>query len=108
MCNIRYAIPVERANFPNEWKQKNPPATSNPSTHSAGYGAGQQRGGDCTSQGAGHLVATLQRNYGMAQRFGDGGFHGQYSSGTPRPFRGSMSTQYVTAILAKTKSILTM
>ena len=56
--NVRYAIPVERANFSNEWKWKNPPSTSNQGAKSAGYDPGQQRGGDRT---------TPRRIYGQAQ-----------------------------------------
>jgi hypothetical protein len=35
--NIRYAIPVERANFPNKWKWKNPPSMSDQGTKCVGY-----------------------------------------------------------------------
>ena len=81
--NVRYAIPVERANFPNQWKRKNPSAMNDQSTRSAGYGSGQQRGGDCTSQGAGQLSATPQQDYGTAQGYGGGGGGGCKVNVTP-------------------------
>ena len=67
LCNVRYTIPVEQANFPNKWKQKNPPSMSNPGAKGAGYGSGQHRGGYRSSQGAGQAATTPRRDYGQAQ-----------------------------------------
>ncbi len=64
--NVRYAIPVERANFLSKWKQKNPPSTSNPGAKGVGYGSGQQRGGDRSLQGMGQAATTPRRNYRQA------------------------------------------
>ena len=74
--NLRYAILVEQANFPKEWKRKNPPAMSDPNAKGAGYGSGQQRGGDRDC----HPAARI----GMAQGYSGGGFQGQYGPCTPQ------------------------
>ena len=67
--NVRYAIPVERVNFPNKWKWKNPPPTGDPGAKGAVYGSGQQRGGDQSSQGMDrvqqHQDVTMDRSRGM-------------------------------------------
>jgi hypothetical protein len=44
--NVCYAIPVERATFPDEWKQKVKTTTYNQGGRNAGGGSGQQRGRD--------------------------------------------------------------
>ena len=70
--NVRYAISVERAKFTNEWKQKNPPSTSDPGAKGGSYGSGQQRVGNRSLQGMGQAVTTPRRNYGQAQGYGVG------------------------------------
>ena len=84
LCNVRYTIPVERANFPNKWKRKNPPPTSNPGAKGAGYGSEQQRGGDRSSQGMGQGATTPRRDYGQAQGYGGGGFQSQQGPDPPQ------------------------
>jgi hypothetical protein len=71
--NVRYAIPVERANFPEEWKRK---------IRAAGLEQGGQMGGNVASPSKGRermlpsgstTNASMQRNYGQHQGYGPGG-----------------------------------
>jgi hypothetical protein len=70
---VRYAIPVERANFPEEWKRK---------IRAAGLEQGGQMGGNVASPPKGRkrmltsgstTNAPMQRDYGQHQGYGDGG-----------------------------------
>ncbi len=67
LCNVRYAFPVERANFPDEWKQKVKTTTDNQGGRNTGGRSGQQRGGNRHSQGTGQASSILRREFGEAQ-----------------------------------------
>jgi hypothetical protein len=73
--NVRYALPVERANFPEEWKHK---------IRASGPEQGGQMGGNLTSPPKGQdrmllngssTNASLQRKHGQHQGYGAGGGH---------------------------------
>jgi hypothetical protein len=90
--NVRYALPVECANFPEEWKRK---------IRVAGPEQGGQMGGNLASppKGRDHMLpsgsntnATLQRKHGQHQGYGAGGGHSVVQGNTgqwwPNHFHG--------------------
>ena len=57
---------------------------SDPGTKGAGYGSGQQRGGDRSSQGTGQVSTTPRWDYGQAQGYGGGVFQSQHGPSPPQ------------------------
>jgi hypothetical protein len=77
--NVRYAIPVECANFPEEWKQKARTATDDQGERTSGGGSGPLRGTNRpTSQGTGQAMITPRQDFGTSQGYGGRGGHSQY------------------------------
>jgi hypothetical protein len=77
--NVCYAIPVECANFPEEWKRKAWTATDNQGECTSGGGSSPLRDTNHpTSQGTGQGMITPRRDFGTPQGYGGGGGHSQY------------------------------
>jgi hypothetical protein len=77
--NVRYAIPVERANFPEEWKRKARTTTDDQGECTSGGGSSPLRGTNRpTSQGTDQGMITPRQDFGTPQGYGGGGGHGQY------------------------------
>jgi hypothetical protein len=77
LCKVRYAIPVECANFPDKWKQNLQTATDDTGGSTTGSGSGQLWGRERpASQGMGqgsgdcHPTAGLLNNSGVRRRRG--------------------------------------
>ncbi len=72
--NVHYAIPVKRANFPEEWKRKARTATDDQGECTSGGGSSPLRGTNCpTSQGTGQGMITPRWDFGTPQGYGGGG-----------------------------------
>jgi hypothetical protein len=78
--NVWYATPVERSNFPKEWKQKAKPVNDDHGACTSGTGTGQQRGGKRLTQGTGQAPTTPQRDTGAGQGYHGGGVQGQFGA----------------------------
>jgi hypothetical protein len=61
--NVCYAIPVERANFLEEWKRKVHTTTDDHGGYAAGTRSSQPKGSNRTAQGTGQTNTTPQRDY---------------------------------------------
>jgi hypothetical protein len=85
--NVYYAIPVECANIPDEWKQKVKTTTDKQGGLNTGGGSGQQRGRDHPSAGTGPAISTPRRDFGTAQGYGGAGGQGQFAQGTQGAWR---------------------
>ena len=71
MRNVRYAILVERASFPNEWKRKNPPPMGDPGTKGAGFCCnreGETKAHREWDRGQQHQGTTMDRRRDMEVR----------------------------------------
>ncbi len=80
--NLRYAIPVERAYFPDEWKQKVRPTADDGGGVIARGGSAPARGCERPSpQGTAQGPSAQLRNFGQTQGYTGGGGHAQYGPG---------------------------
>ncbi len=99
--NVHYAITVERANFPDEWKRKVCPTTDDGGGTNTGGGALQMRGRERPlPQGMAQGPNTQRRDLGHTQGYTGGGGQppfgtGQHGGWWP-PYQGGgyQSTQY--------------
>jgi hypothetical protein len=81
--NVRYAIPVECANFPEERKRKIRTTTDDHRGSAAGGRSGQPKGSNRTAQGTSQTKTTPQQDYGQLHGYGGMGGQGQFGPGTP-------------------------
>ncbi len=73
--NVHYAISVERANFPEEWKRKMRTTTDDHGGYAAGTRSSQPRGSDHTAQSTSQMNITSQWDYGPPHGYGGVGGH---------------------------------
>jgi hypothetical protein len=78
--NVQYATPVERSNFPDEWKQKVKPASDDHGARMSGTGTGQPKGGERSTQGTGQVPRTQRCDPGPGQGYHGGGGQGQFGA----------------------------
>ncbi len=82
LWNVRYAIPVKRANFPDEWKQKVHPTADDGGGVIAGGGSAPAQGCERPSpQGTAQGPSAQRCNFGQTQGYTGGGGHAQHGPG---------------------------
>ncbi len=91
--NVRYAIPVECANFPEEWKRKVRTTMDDHGGYAVGTRSSQPKGSDRMAQGTVQRNTNPLRDYGPPHGYGEVGGQGQFGPGNtgtwwPNPYHG--------------------